>query len=211
MDDRGRVLLVAQGSVGHEAHLYAFYDHSDLMHRIIQDLVEYTKRVTRVFFEFAVPDMITFAEDISCNLGPMISKELFDEFLAHYYNQMFPDLKSRGSVTMIDSDGGVEPLIPWFEEIGLQGIVPLERLAGVDINRTRKNHSQWCMLGGFDKTVKHLGEDTIRREFERILPVIKSLRYVPSVDHQTPPDVSIKDYMLYLRLLKEYVRRAVEG
>lgn len=195
---------------GIEAHLYAFYDHPDLMHRINQDLVEYIKRAAHGFFEIAIPDMITFAEDMSYNHGPMISKELFEEFLAPYYNQVVPLLKSRGSVTMIDSDGGVEPLIPWFREIGLQGIVPLERMAGVDINRIRKNHPEWCMLGGFDKTVMHLGEDAMRQEFERILPVMKSLRYVPSVDHQTPPGVSLKDYELYVRLLKEYVRRAVE-
>jgi uroporphyrinogen-III decarboxylase len=60
------------------------------------------------------------------------------------------------------------------------------------------------MLGGFDKTVMHLGEDAIRREFERILPAIKSGGYIPSVDHQTPPDVDLETYKTYVRLLNEY-------
>jgi len=30
--------------------------------------------------------------------------------------------------------------------------------------------------------------------------------FIPSVDHQTPPDVSIREYRTYVRLLAEYVR-----
>jgi hypothetical protein len=46
--------------------------------------------------------------------------------------------------------------------------------------------------------------EAIRNEFERLLPVIKSGRFIPSVDHQTPPAVSMKDYAIYRRLLDDY-------
>jgi hypothetical protein len=29
--------------------------------------------------------------------------------------------------------------------------------------------------------------------------------FIPSVDHQTPPGVSLDEYRLYLRLLEEYM------
>jgi len=50
----------------------------------------------------------------------------------------------------------------------------------------------------------------MRAEFERILPVMKQGGYIPSVDHQTPPEVSLKNYEIYLRLLNEYCRKAVQ-
>ena len=50
----------------------------------------------------------------------------------------------------------------------------------------------------------------MRREFERILPAMKSGRYIPSVDHQTPPDVSVEQYRIYGGLLEEYARKAVK-
>ena len=65
------------------------------------------------------------------------------------------------------------------------------------------------MIGGYDKTIMNLGEEAMRREFERILPAMRSGRYVPSVDHQTPPDVSVEQYRVYVRLLKEYAAKAV--
>jgi hypothetical protein len=30
--------------------------------------------------------------------------------------------------------------------------------------------------------------------------------FIPSVDHQTPPGVSLQQYQTYLRLLKEYTQ-----
>ena len=98
----------------------------------------------------------------------------------------------------------MEPLIPWFLDGGIEGILPLERLAGVDVNRIREQYPSLLMIGGFDKTVMHRGEEAMRAEFERILPAIRSGGYIPSVDHQTPPDVSMDNYRIYMRLLREY-------
>jgi hypothetical protein len=196
---------------GIEPHLYAFYDHPELMHRINADLLAYQRRALAQFCEVCTPDFMTFAEDMSYNHGPMISKELFDEFMAPYYRAIIPEITARGIWPLIDSDGDVEPLIPWFEAVGLEGILPLERMAGVDVARIRANHPTWKMMGGYDKTVMHLGEAAIRAEFERLLPVMRQPYFCPSVDHQTPPGVSLADYHLYMRLFREYAAKACAG
>ncbi len=150
-----------------------------------------------------------FMEDLSYNQGPMLSKELFDEFLVPYYKEIIPELNERGIIPLLDSDGQIESIIPWYEAIGIRGCGPLERMAGVDVNRIRQNHPEWIMIGGFDKTVMPNGEAAMRAEFERILPAMKSLRYVPTVDHQTPPGVSLENYLIYRRLQNEYAAKAV--
>jgi hypothetical protein len=198
-----RVLL------GVEPHLYAFYDQPELLHRINRDQAAYMEYCLEEFCKVCQPDFMTFAEDMSYNHGPMISKACFDEFLAPYYRQVVPMFKQRQIVTMVDTDGDVEPMIPWLEEVGLEGVLPLERMAGVDVNRIRANHPNLKMIGGFDKLVMHLGEAEIRKEFERVLPAMRSGGYIVSVDHQTPPNVSMQDYQLYLKLLREYTTLAV--
>ena len=197
-----RVLL------GIEPHLLAFYDQPDLMHRINQDQADYIVRCLDDLCAICVPDFVALVEDMSYNHGPMISADQFERFIAGYYRQVIPRVKERGIIPIVDSDGDVEPLIPWLEEVGIEGILPLERMAGVDVNRIRANHPHWKMIGGFDKTVMHLGEARVRAEFERLLPLMRSGYYVPSVDHQTPPGVSMEDYRDYVRLLKEYAATA---
>jgi len=63
------------------------------------------------------------------------------------------------------------------------------------------------MMGGYDKMVMSKTEEDMRKEFERILPVMQSGGYIPSVDHQTPPEVSLENYKIYVKLFKEYVEK----
>lgn len=190
---------------GIEAHLFSFYDNPDLMHRINSGLVDYNLKILDAFCEeVCVPQFMTIAEDMSYNHGPMCSKEMFDEFLAPYYRRLVPALRERGIRVFVDSDGDVMPLIPWLKEVGVEGILPLERMAGVDVARIRRDHPDWLMIGAYDKTVMKNGPEAQRAEFERLLPTIKTGGFIPSVDHQTPPDVSLENYRSYLALLEEY-------
>ena len=192
---------------GIEGHLLAFYDYPELMLEINRDLCEFHKMCLKVLFSHIKPLFMTFGEDMSYNLGPMLSKECYDEFMLPFYKELVPLIKAGGTKVLIDTDGQVEPLIPWFLEGGIEGILPLERMAGVDVNRIREKYPELIMIGGYDKTVMHKGESAIRAEFERILPAIRSGRYIPSVDHQTPPAVSVEDYKLYMSILREYSQK----
>ena len=196
--------------LGIERHLYTFYDDPELMHMINKDLLEYNLRVIKEICRFCTPSFVLFGEDLSYNHGPMLSKSCFDEFLAPYYHEIIPALKNLGIVPILDSDGDVATCIPWFEEVGIEGIGPLERMAGVDVVQIRKEHPMFRFVGGFDKTIMHCGEDAMRREFERLLPVMKQGGYLLCVDHQTPPEVSLEQYRLYVSLLNEYSIKAAQ-
>jgi len=190
--------------LGIEPHLYAFYDQPGLMHRINEDLLHYHLKTLDLLCQFAAPVFITLAEDMSYNHGPMLSKDLFDEFLAPYYRRLISEIKNRGIIPLVDSDGDIYPLIPWLLEVGFEGLLPLERMAGVDIHRIRNEFPRFKMIGGFDKTVMHRGPAALEREFERIRPVMQSGGYIPGVDHQTPPEVSLANYRDYIVLLKKF-------
>lgn len=194
--------------LGIEGHLYAFYDQPDLMHRINQDLVDYHLRLLEALGKVCRPTFMTFAEDMSYNNGPMISGALFAEFLAPYYRQLVPRLREFQIIPIIDSDGDVSALVPWFEGVGVEGFLPLERQAGVDAAALRAAHPRLRMIGHYDKMVMTRGEAAMRAEFERLVPVMRSGGFIPGVDHQTPPGVSLRQYRVYVRLLHEYTRKA---
>ena len=87
-------------------------------------------------------------------------------------------------------------------------MLPLERQAGVDGMALRGEFPELCLVGHFDKMVMDRGEAAIRAEFERLMPLMRSGRFIPSVDHQTPPHVTLDQYRLYRRLLDEYTAAA---
>lgn len=196
---------------GDEAQLYAFYDYPELYHRICEDLVEWQIKQVHAFSKYMKADFMTIAEDMSYNHGSMISKQLFDEFMMPYYKRLIPEVKKYGTKVFVDSDGNVEQMLPWFIEAGVDGVLPLERQAGVDLLAYRKKYPDFLFLGGFDKMCILQGKEAIKAEFDRLLPVIESGKFIPGMDHQTPPGTTIENYRYYVQLLKEYSQRACKG
>ncbi len=199
-----RVLL------GIENHLYSFYDKPELYHRICSDLADYVIAQLPKIYSICKPDFMVISEDMSYNHGPMISEALFDEFLLPYYQRIIPEIKKYGTKVLVDTDGDVSMMIPWLMRAGVDGVLPLERQAGVDLVRLREEFPEFLFIGGFDKMVMSKGEDAMRREFERLMPVMRSGGFIPSCDHQTPPGVSLENYRIFVRLLKEYAEKAVK-
>lgn len=166
---------------------YAFYDQPELIHAINRDLLEFNLGLVRKMEKTCLPTFMTLAEDMSYNLGPMISRQHFDEFLAPYYRQLVAALNERGVMLIVDTDGDVTQLVPWLQETGVAGVLPLERQAHVDGMKLREQFPKLRMIGHFNKLVMNQGVGAMRTEFERLGPLMKSGGFIPSVDHQTPP------------------------
>ncbi len=186
---------------------YAFYDRPELVHAINADLLAFNLRLVETMRKICVPAFMTIAEDMSYNHGPMISRAIFDEFLAPYYRILMKTLAELDIVAIVDTDGDVTRLVPWLASVGINGVLPLERQAKVDGNTLRAQFPRLRMIGHYDKRVMNRGERAMRDEFERLVPLMKGGGFIPSVDHQTPPGVSLEEYRRYLALLNEYTER----
>lgn len=194
--------------MGMEKLVYAFYDQPELIHRINDDLCRFNLGLIEQFFEACPPTFVTIAEDVSYNHGPMISQGHFEEFMRPYYRRMLAPLLDRGIRVIVDTDGDVTQLVPWLTGVGVDGVLPLERQAGVDGAAIRRLYPRVRLVGHFDKMVMSRGERAIRGEFERLMPLMRAGGFIPSVDHQTPPHVTLDQYRLYRRLLDEYTAKA---
>jgi len=190
--------------MGPERHLLAFYDQPELIHLICEDLAGYNLRLLEAVSRVCVPTFVTFAEDMSYNHGPMISRAMFESFIAPCYRRILPRVRELGILAIVDTDGDVTSMVPWLLDLGLEGVLPLERQAGVDGTVLRQRFPRLRMIGHYDKMVMDRGEPAMRAEFERLRPLIRSGGFIPSVDHQTPPSVSLGAYRTYLALLEEY-------
>ena len=115
----------------------------------------------------------------------------------------------HGTKVIMDSDGDISRMIPWMQRSGIDGVLPLERQAGVDICRLREQHPDFLFIGAFDKMTMRRSPDAMRAEFERLLPAMRSGGFIPACDHQTPPDVPLERYHDYVAMLHEFAEKAV--
>lgn len=101
---------------------------------------------------------------MSYNNGPMISKALFDEFLAPFYKKVIPVIHEYGVPVFIDSDGDITMAVDWYASVGADGMFPLERQAGVDVSLYLDKQPDMAFLGHFDKMCMKFGEEAMRNE-----------------------------------------------
>ena len=192
---------------GIENHLFSFYDYPELYKEMCEEYSDWLVKLCHYAFRRFNFDLMTFAEDMSYNQGPMLSKECFDEFLAPFYKKVIPIAHEYGIPVFIDSDGDITQAVDWYAEVGADGMFPLERKAGVDVSTYLDKQPQMAFIGHFDKMCMKDGKEAMRKEFERILPSMQKGKVIVSVDHQTPPDVSIENYREYVKLLYEYCEK----
>lgn len=199
----------ARELLGVEEHLIAFYEMPELLHEINDFILEKYLEYFDKIFSLIQPEVILFEEDLSGVNGPMISPEMFDEFIGSYYKKLIPFLKGKGVKNVfVDTDGDFRQLIPNMLAAGVDGFLPVDVNAGMDIVEVRKQFPGVKLIGGFNKLAIADGKEAVDKEFERLMPVIRQGGYIPGADHQVAPSTSLENYRYYLECLKEAMKDA---
>ncbi|MGQ9628828.1 MAG: uroporphyrinogen decarboxylase family protein [bacterium] len=191
--------------MGVERLLVSFYDQPELIHAISRHHVHFLKELYSKVMRDVEFDFVFMWEDMAFKNGPLISPEFVREFMLPYYREITGFFKESGGYKiLLDSDGDIAKLIPLFREGGVDGLLPFECAAGMDIRRVREEYPDLIIAGGIDKREIAKGREAIDRELESKLPfMFRRGGYLPSMDHHVPPEVSFEDFMYYVERVKE--------
>ncbi len=190
--------------MGPENVLYKVYDQPQLIHDCMKTWFELADAVIARHQEYVTLDEIFLAEDICYNNGPLISPDMMREFLFPHYQQLIENIrarqidKSRHLYIQIDTDGDAAPVIPVYQEIGMDVMSPFEVASGCDVVAIGKQYPELAILGGIDKRILAESKEAIDREVERILPVMRERGgFIPTCDHGVPEEVPYENYLHY--------------
>jgi len=191
--------------MGYENLCIAMYEDRALLQEIIWTRTELAMRVLDTVMDRVKFPILHFWEDIAYNGGPLISPKLFCELAVPAYRELAKLFRSKGGqIVSVDSDGDIRSLIPGWLEAGVTHFFPLEVKAGMDVVALRKEYGKSITLrGGIDKHVLFQGREAIKRELERVAPVVSEGGYIPMIDHSIPEGVPWKDYCAYVELKSE--------
>ena len=174
--------------MGIEEHMIAFYENPGLI-KEINNYILYVYLDNLISILKVIPaDIVYIQEDFSGSNGPMISPNHFEEFIGKYYKKLIPKLKQNGVKNVfVDTDGDFKVLIPQLMESGVDGFLPMDVNAGMDIVELRKDYPKLKFIGGFNKLEIAKGKQAIDKEFMRILPVVRQGGYIPGCDTKVAP------------------------
>jgi hypothetical protein len=206
----GAYYNILRALAGPETISYLFYDCPDLIHRINEVMCEASCR----FAERMLPSTpnvycIGTGEDLAFKTGPLVSPTMFEEFFVPYYRRV-SDIAHRHNVNLffLDSDGNFDVLVPQMLEVGINLFNPVEVAAGMDPVALRQKYGRaFRMIGGVDKRIVAAGKEPIRKEMERLFPLMCEGGFIPKIDHSVSSDISWDNFRYYMDTLLEMHER----
>lgn len=182
----------------------AFYDEPRLIERMMEERAERLIEITAEVLKHTRFEVFWFWEDMAYNGGPLVGPALFRKFAFRHYRRVCDWLRRQGILHIgLDSDGDIRSLIPLWLDAGIDHLWPFEVQSGMDVVAIRNQYGRrLAILGGIDKRVLSRGGDAMRKEVDRVMPLVEQGGYLPELDHSVPPDVSWKNFCEYITYLK---------
>jgi uroporphyrinogen decarboxylase len=138
------------GEVGLEAFSYYTVDCPDI---IVAQMEYYTQ--STVEWVSHLPDdhgieAVMIGDDIAFNSGPFLSPKWFDEHYMPRLARVIDAHHVKGMKVMFHTDGNAMPILSGLVDAGIDGLNPIEVLAGMDIAEIHRRHPHLFMCGGID-------------------------------------------------------------
>lgn len=192
--------------VGLEKLSYLTVDDPSLIEEMDEYIEYFMLSILKRVLKDVKIDFAQFWEDMAYKSGALVSPSFVKKYMVPHYKKITEFLSSNGiNVIMLDSDGNIWELIPIWLECGINGILPNEVAAGMDVVRMRKKFGKNLIVsGGIDKRVLTKSKKKIEEEVKRkVNALLKDGGYFPGIDHAVPPDVPFENYLHYLKKIKE--------
>ena len=195
--------------MGLEGLCIAFYEQPKLIERMMTERADAMIAITDEVLRYTDFEVFWFWEDMACNHGPLIDPKMFRRLALPHYRRVCDWLRSRGIQHIwLDSDGDIHDLIPIWLEAGINGLWPFEVQAGMDVVDIRRTYGHdLAMAGGISKRKVAQGGDVMKREVDRVMPLVEDGGYLPELDHSAPPDISWGSFCQYMSYLMHRLRR----
>ena len=161
---------------------------------------EFILKTSQPVLEKIQVEYFTFNEDFAMRTGPLVSPEVYREFIFPRLKRIVEFFRGCGvRYIAVDTDGDPTVLVPLMLDAGVDTLWPIERAAGVSPVEWRKRFGRSLRLwGGVDKRVLLMGPASIRAHLRELIPLIEEGGYIPTIDHTVPPDVSWDNFRCYM-------------
>jgi hypothetical protein len=165
----------------------------------------------RVLCEVEV-DAAVFSEPIGGNARPLISPQMYEEFVLTSYEPLLDVLGRYGVETIIfRTYANARVLLPSILKWGFNCLWACEvNIGAMDYRDLRREFGRDLrLIGGIDLDALRLDKEAIRREVEeKVPPLLADGGYVPLADGRIREDVPFENYVTYRQLLEKVTQMA---
>ena len=127
----GHTFLQVCDICGCENVLYDMEDAEPKLKDLLEKIVEFNLNIIHRYLDMDV-DIISYAEDLGMQYGPMLSRTNFETYFSPLYHRMMQPAVEKGTIIHMHSDGDIRTLLPYLLQNGVNIINLQDLVNGID-------------------------------------------------------------------------------
>ena len=165
--------------LGMEDALMMMYEEPEVVHAVLDHLMDYYYECNRRIFEAAsdVIDIAFMGNDLGSQTGPLISVPLFEEFFVHRFKRLCDLAHSYGLYTQMHVCGDFHQLIPCMKAAGIDAVQSLQPVnSKMDAAYLKEHLNGEVIFNGCIDSVNKLIYGTVQDcidETRRVISIMK--------------------------------------
>ncbi|HOK80619.1 MAG TPA: uroporphyrinogen decarboxylase family protein [bacterium] len=142
--------LQLYAGIGLELFSYFITDHSDIFDKWTNLGTEFKIQVIDRAKKVSEFPAIFDCEDLASKNGPLFSPEIMKKYFYPHLEKLIDAYHRKNVKFIFHTDGNVMPILDQLVATGIDGLNPLEVIAGMNLKEIRKRHKDLIMIGGID-------------------------------------------------------------
>lgn len=127
----GHTFLQLSDLRGYEALTFDFTDDEPNLIKLIEKLEEFNAYIINQYVDMDV-DMVSYAEDLGMQFGPMLSPTHFKQYIKPSYQRLMKPARDKGCIVHMHSDGDIRSLVDDLIDGGVEVINLQDLVNGID-------------------------------------------------------------------------------
>jgi hypothetical protein len=138
------------GEVGLEQFSYIFADYPGIIVELLERNTIRAVTLTEHYPEDHGIEVGFLGDDIAFNSGPFLSPDWMRKHYSPRLERIIAAWHRAGIKILFHSDGNLNPILNDLVEAGIDGLNPIEILAGMNVGEIHRRHPHLFLVGGID-------------------------------------------------------------
>lgn len=184
----------------------AIYDNIALVEEMMEWQTYLAIEMVKKVFEVGVTlEWVWLWEDMAYNKASLVNPNFVKKYMVPRYKRIVEILKdNKVDALILDSDGNIDELLPIWVDCGINAVYPVERAAGLDPVKMRKQFGKnLVIIGGVDKRELAKGKPEIDAQVAMVKELTSQSGYMVNCDHHITPDISYENIVYFINEVRK--------
>lgn len=132
---------------GFQTYVKMLYTHPNSIRKLVDKATYFFTEQGKCFIDLGI-DVIWVPDDLATVDGPFLPPSAFHKYIFPHMKKMVSTFKRRGAKVLLHTDGQIMPLIDDIVWMGLDGVHPIERKAGMSLETMKEKYGDELIFIG---------------------------------------------------------------